>query len=238
MSSFGRRIFSPDINFPPYKVGIHACVFGAGIDANGVDRTGLVFMGKEIKGGNWTLVQGGLKPLIEDFEEETPEQAALRELVEEVGTEEVQLIAAQNCSSVSNFRRIGGYSGKIEILFLYVLQPSARININADPNPAFSDYQWCELGDIPRIGYQHRDQYTWIARSFSDLPLALKSLPADCTDRECLVALRKAMMFTPAETLQQFSSRPPERFPMPPADSPLFRPRHMNSRRQAGVALG
>ncbi|MGO8919742.1 MAG: RNA pyrophosphohydrolase [Stellaceae bacterium] len=63
--------------------------YRAGVGIMLVDRRGQVFVGRRIDtaGNNWQMPQGGID------KGETPRQAALRELKEEVGTDRAEILA-------------------------------------------------------------------------------------------------------------------------------------------------
>ena len=93
---------------------------------------------KGVKRG-WQFPQGGID------KGETPQEALYRELKEEIGTDEVEIIAEYpNWISydfpTSSGDKIYPYKGQNQKFFLVKLKESAKINLNSFSKPEFEDY--------------------------------------------------------------------------------------------------
>lgn len=90
--------------------------------------------------GAWQLPQGGIN------ESESAEEALFRELEEEIGTREVEIVgrlpeAIRYDWPPELFDR--GYHGQEQSYFLVRLKPEAQIDLNADPDHVeFRSYRW------------------------------------------------------------------------------------------------
>jgi putative (di)nucleoside polyphosphate hydrolase len=94
----------------------------------------------------WQFPQGGI-----DGDEE-PKEALLRELKEEIGTNEIEFIAEYPEWLSYDFpksiaKKMYPYDGQIQKYFLVRLKPEAKININTK-HPEFNSYKFVEYKDI------------------------------------------------------------------------------------------
>jgi len=118
---------------------------------------GKVFVGRRIdtakEGDNiWQMPQGGID------EGETPEQAALRELAEEIGTDKAEIVAESRHwlrydlppQLVGKVWK-GRYRGQEQRWFaLRFLGEDSDIDL-ATAHPEFDAWRWVELEDVPAL---------------------------------------------------------------------------------------
>lgn len=115
---------------------------------------GRVFVGNriDVPGDHWQMPQGGIDP------GETPEQAAWRELQEEVGTDKAEIIAESTTWYPYDLppglsRRIwkGKYRGQTQRWFaLRFLGTDADINLTRH-KPEFGEWRWIALETLPTL---------------------------------------------------------------------------------------
>jgi len=90
----------------------------------------------------WQFPQGGIN------ENESPQDALLRELKEEIGTSEVEVIAEYPYWICYDFPKTSGddkwypYKGQNQKYFLVKLKKEAVINLNSFNEPEFEDYKF------------------------------------------------------------------------------------------------
>lgn len=130
----------------PYRTGVGAVLF------NGA---GQVFVARRIDtpGDAWQLPQGGID------EGETPEQAVLRELTEEVGTDKVEIIAESRDwlsydlpPELADSAWGGRFRGQRQKWF--ALRFTGRdddIDLKACDHPEFSDWMWADVDDLTHL---------------------------------------------------------------------------------------
>jgi len=106
-----------------------------------------VFIASRIDVENaWQFPQGGID------EGETPKEALFRELKEEIGTNEVEIIAEYPQWVSYDFPpvvadRMAPYDGQRQRYFLVKLKKGAKINIDTEI-PEFSDYKFVESSKL------------------------------------------------------------------------------------------
>ncbi len=119
-----------------------------------INAEGSVFVGNRIDtpGDHWQMPQGGIDA------GETPEQAALRELTEEVGTDKAEIVAESADWHAYDLppalsRRVwkGRYRGQTQKWFaLRFLGTDDDIDIDGE-HPEFADWQWAPLENLPDL---------------------------------------------------------------------------------------
>jgi len=129
----------------PYRPGVGLMLLNA---------RGQVFVAQrlDMPSSAWQMPQGGIDP------GETPHQAALRELREEVGTDKVEIIAESRDwvrydlpAELAPKLWAGRYRGQEQKWFvLRFLGTDSDIDI-ATPEPEFSAWRWAELAELPDL---------------------------------------------------------------------------------------
>lgn len=140
-----------------------------------INREGLVFAARRIDTAQdaWQFPQGGID------EGETPRQAALRELEEEIGVPpaKVEIIAETSDwlsydlpPELADKVWKGRFCGQSQKWFAArFLGKDADIDI-ATRHPEFSAWRWMDLADVPALIVSFkRDLYDRVAREFSPL---------------------------------------------------------------------
>ncbi|MGE5766600.1 MAG: RNA pyrophosphohydrolase [Bacteroidota bacterium] len=141
-----------------------------------LNREGKVFVGRRIdtakEGDNiWQMPQGGID------KGETPEQAALRELAEEIGTDKAEIVAQSRHwlrydlppQLVGKVWK-GRYRGQEQRWFaLRFLGQDSDIDL-ATAHPEFDAWRWVELDDVPALVIPFkRDTYRAVVEEFKTL---------------------------------------------------------------------
>ncbi len=96
--------------------------------------------------GAWQFPQGGID------EGETPQEALFRELEEEIGTRDVEIIGEYPSWLQYDFpqkiaQKMYPFDGQSQKYFLVRLNPHATINLKTK-EPEFSEYKFVSLGDV------------------------------------------------------------------------------------------
>lgn len=138
-----------------------------------LNQRGLVFVGRRIDtaADAWQMPQGGIDA------GETPEDAALRELEEEIGTRQVELLRqAQEWLYYDLPDELlgkvwdGRYRGQKQLWFAaQFLGRDADIRIDT-PHAEFSAWKWVELHRLPELAIPFkRDVYINVVNQFTAL---------------------------------------------------------------------
>jgi putative (di)nucleoside polyphosphate hydrolase len=137
------------------------------------NTAGLIFTGRRIdtKIEAWQMPQGGIDP------GEAPRDAAFRELREETGTDNAEIIGESAIWRSYDFpaelqAKIwnGRFRGQTQKWYaLRFLGQDSEIDINGE-EPEFDSWRWSSLDDLPRqiVGFK-RELYTELAVEFGDL---------------------------------------------------------------------
>jgi len=152
----------------PYRANVGAALF---------DRRGLVFIAHRADlpnangfAGGWQLPQGGID------EHEEPAVAVLRELAEEIGTAEAEIIGEHpewltyDLPAELIGHALGGrYRGQRQRWYaLRFTGVDADIRLDRDPHPEFDAWRWIPLTELPSLAVDFkRPIYEALVRSFA-----------------------------------------------------------------------
>ena len=115
--------------------------------------------------GAWQFPQGGID------EGENPQEALFRELLEEIGTDEVEILAQYpqwiNYDFPEDVRsKMQPFDGQTQRYFLLRLKPNAKINLDT-AQPEFVSYQFVEIAEVfRRVKSFKRDVYSKVLNYF------------------------------------------------------------------------
>lgn len=115
----------------------------------------------------WQFPQGGID------KGETPKMALFRELKEEIGTDEVEIIAEYPKWLSYDFpedvlEKMKPYSGQIQKYFLVRLKKNAKIKLNTEI-PEFNDYNFVSFDEIDKnVRSFKRESYLEVLNYFKD----------------------------------------------------------------------
>ena len=152
----------------PYRANVGAALF---------DRRGLVFIAHRADlpnangfAGGWQLPQGGID------EHEEPAVAVLRELAEEIGTAEAEIIGEHpewltyDLPAELIGHALGGrYRGQRQRWYaLRFTGVDSDIRLDRDPHPEFDAWRWIPLTELPSLAVDFkRPIYEALVRSFA-----------------------------------------------------------------------
>ncbi len=135
-----------------------------------INAKGLVFVGQRFDSAEpaWQMPQGGID------KGEEPRDAALREMLEEIGTNKAEIIAETSDwvrydlpRDVSNKIWKGKYRGQEQKWYLLKFNgQDSDINI-ATEHPEFSQWKWLPFAELPNVivGFK-RDIYVQVVAAF------------------------------------------------------------------------
>ena len=118
--------------------------------------------------GIWQFPQGGID------DGETPVDALLRELEEEIGTSDVEIIAEYPEWLTYDFakgssHKLYSYDGQSQKYFLVRLRDNANIKLDAFITPEFSEYQFLEYDELmQKSSYLKKKVYKKVINYFKN----------------------------------------------------------------------
>jgi putative (di)nucleoside polyphosphate hydrolase len=146
----------------PYRLNVGAALFNA---------QGLVFVAeRKDHPGAWQMPQGGID------KGEDPASAVLRELEEEIGTAQAEILGEHADwlhydlpPHLVGVAWHGKYRGQEQKWFaLRYTGSDADIRLDADPHPEFVAWRWVELAQLPALAVEFkRPIYEVLARDFA-----------------------------------------------------------------------
>lgn len=152
----------------PYRPNVGAVLF---------NRAGQVFVARradlpnaEGPAGGWQLPQGGIDA------DEDPAVAVFRELEEEIGTANAEILAEHPDwltydlpPHLVGVALKGAWRGQTQKWFaLRFLGSDAEIDLARDPDPEFDAWRWARLSDLPALAVEFkRPIYQVLARDFA-----------------------------------------------------------------------
>jgi putative (di)nucleoside polyphosphate hydrolase len=157
-----------DVSGLPYRRNVGAVLFNAAGRVLVARRAN--FENAEGEAGGWQLPQGGID------EDEDPAAAIFRELGEEIGTANAEILAEHPDWMTYDLpiellgRAFKGrYRGQRQKWFaLRFLGDDAEIRLDADPHPEFDAWRWADLGELPGLAVAFkRPIYETLARDFA-----------------------------------------------------------------------
>lgn len=117
--------------------------------------------------GAWQFPQGGID------EGESPKEALFRELEEEIGTSEVEILCEHPKWLEYDFpeniaKKMAPYDGQRQRYFLVRLKPNAKIDL-ATKHPEFDDYCFMPINDVlSKVNHFKKGAYAKVLKYFKD----------------------------------------------------------------------
>jgi putative (di)nucleoside polyphosphate hydrolase len=158
----------------PYRRNVGAVLFNASGQVLVARRAN--FSNAEGAPGGWQLPQGGIDA------DEDPRSAVLRELTEEIGTGNAEIIAEHPDwldydlpEALIGKAFKGKYRGQRQRWFaLRFLGSDAEIRLDLDPHPEFDAWRWTDLAELPALAASFkRTIYETLARDFASHAVAI-----------------------------------------------------------------
>ena len=153
--------------------------FRPGVGLMILNKENKVFVGKRIdtRKEYWQMPQGGID------HNETAKDAVMREMLEEIGTNNATILAKtkKEYSYLIPEYLIpklwgGQYKGQNQIWFLIqYLGTNTEISLDHHSHPEFSEWQWVDIEKLPQIVIPFkRDLYISVIEEFRDEILSLR----------------------------------------------------------------
>ena len=153
---------------------VHELPYRRNVGAVLINDHGLVFVGRRSnmpdEGGLvWQMPQGGIDP------DETPEMAVMRELAEEIGTADAEILGCHPEWLTYDLppdlvgRVLGGrYRGQTQLWFaLHFRGDDGDIRLDRDAHPEFDAWRWVPINELPELAVPFkRAIYTRLANDF------------------------------------------------------------------------
>ncbi|HET6194885.1 MAG TPA: RNA pyrophosphohydrolase [Acetobacteraceae bacterium] len=152
----------------PYRRNVGAVLFNRGGRVLVARRADMP--NAEGPAGGWQLPQGGID------KDEDPRAAVLRELAEEIGTGNAEIIGEHPDwltydlpAELVGVALGGRYRGQTQRWFaLRFTGADSEIRLDADPDPEFDAWRWVELTELPALAVDFkRPIYRVLAASFA-----------------------------------------------------------------------
>lgn len=143
--------YEPDWEPPPALPGRR---YRLGVGIMLVNQAGMIFVGRRIdrSAEAWQMPQGGIE------EGESPKHAALRELREELGTAQVEIVTSTESwlqydlpDEVVKRRPHDGWQGQMQKWFLMRFNGKDSDIDVAAKHPEFSDWKWVPADELVRL---------------------------------------------------------------------------------------
>ena len=137
-----------------------------------LNTRGEVFVGRraDLKGDAWQMPQGGLD------EDESPREAALRELKEEIGTDKADILAESrgwlkyDVPPVPTSERWRRWKGQRQKWFVMLFKGSDSDIDLATEHPEFDAWRWVQVTDLPALAAPFKRQlYLDVIGEFSTI---------------------------------------------------------------------
>lgn len=152
----------------------HDLSYRLGVGVVLLNADGLVFVAKRIDtpGDAWQMPQGGIDA------DEDPREAVMRELDEEIGTNNAEIIAETEDWLTYDLPKDvrkkvwkGRYRGQKQKWYaMRYLGQDSDIDLNTHKHPEFSQWRWAEMHTLPDLIVPFkRDLYLDIVDAFIDL---------------------------------------------------------------------
>lgn len=135
-----------------------------------INAQGLVWVGQRLDSKGWQMPQGGI-----DGDESDLAAAALRELYEETGLQNVEILYEHPewiyYDLPLNLQKTlwgGGYVGQKQKWFLMrFLGVDAQVNLKACDHPEFGAWRWCRVSELSNLAVDFKQPvYEQVLRDF------------------------------------------------------------------------